>query len=533
MIGPGGQALLNRQSALGGFPGMAQLAGQLQQSQLAQFPQLSQLPGAALQAGLQQRSASPQLHQLHQLHQDASDRGSTSASELPTPRSSLRVSASPSVSSAPLHSSRGGLVAGHRHPSLAGSSTTESAAFSEMQSTSGSLQSGTKPFSPRSELSRVLPRDELPRFGAADADLEARPYVRRLGEDGLRSGPPPEPGSVEAIIQEFTRSMKKVGSETSRDLRAMSAETSSTVIREAWAHGVSGAIGRSGLTTPIEGSADMGGLTGLSLTTVASCPWIRSPRGTPRDASAPSLKAAAMAVVGHGASGLRSGLLSGKNSPRGSPPRSPRQTPHTDSARSLMLTAPWQQYKSVAKRLQQHQACDSQSSTPRMERAPRGGRDREGGSLQPGDRSVPTRTSHIESPVAGGKSPGGLMHRAASEPRHGQRSFGQDGGGQLGEAASGSQQRTRQRAPSGASEGRGGSGASTPRSAGLKVKVRPPEIIADSSPNSSMMSDAQALRCVPNGNSVLEEPSENGGAFGKVEVAADVAAGGLPAPAAA
>jgi len=210
---------------------------------------------------------------------------------------------------------------------------------STTESTAGSVTSGLRRFE-MSELRRHC--DELPRFGACE-DAE-----------DLDSGPSAEPGSVEAIIKEFTRSMKKVNTETSRHLRSLSPEQSTGLIRDAWAYDVSGA------PTPAEGSV-----------CGRSSPCIRSPRQSARNpahaTSMPSLKAAAMAVVGHGRSGLRSGLLSGKETPQSSN-RSPRASPRQlsrDSSRSAMLTAPWQQYKDVAKRMQSREAGDSNCSTPR------------------------------------------------------------------------------------------------------------------------------------------------------------------------
>jgi len=138
-------------------------------------------------------------------------------------------------------------------------------------------------------------RDELPRFGGCEG-LDLQDLLRQK-----EWNPPPLAGSIEGIIEAFTRSMKKVRTEpTERDSETSS---SSAYIREIWAHGVSHAAigGRSDYA--MNDSLDMlgGSVSGLSFTTTSTYPNVRSPRhtprGTPRDsASTPSLKAAAMAV---------------------------------------------------------------------------------------------------------------------------------------------------------------------------------------------------------------------------------------------
>jgi hypothetical protein len=142
---------------------------------------------------------------------------------------------------------------------------------------------------------------------------------------------------------------------------------------------------RSGLTTPVEGTSFRGSseIEGPSMMSSGSCARLRrdSSRGTPRDITPSSLKAAAAAVVDQG---RRSGMLSGISSPRGrnSPLGSPRQMSHTDSARSLSLLGPWQQYKNVANRLAQMQVMDGQSnsqcSSPRSRKSTSNTRSRRG-----------------------------------------------------------------------------------------------------------------------------------------------------------
>jgi len=362
----GSQQAFNSASELYGsqqaFKGSQQTLSGMQQAG-ASSPRSLGAPQATGSLGARgARSTSPQF-----------DRGLSS-----TLQSSAMVSAFPSVSSAPQgqRASASGLVAGYSAPVIGSLSGT--------QQSIGSV-SGIQPASPRSEVPRPFyPSDELPRFGAAD-DVDAEAATRAV----VPRGRPPAAGSVESIIQAFSLSMAKASSETNRELQNPSdADNSSSFIREAWAHGVTGsAMGQqSGLATPIEGDL-LGGLTGLSLTSASfqglvpfgPGDYVRSPRhsaggrsspreqGTPRDASTPSLKAAALAVVGNGASGLRSGLLSGRDTSRqNSTPGSPRQMRDSGSAHSLMLSAPWQQYKNVATRLgQERSGGDSNCSTPR------------------------------------------------------------------------------------------------------------------------------------------------------------------------
>lgn len=231
----------------------------------------------------------------------------------------------------------------------------------------------------RPELSRAGQTDELPRFGVDDS----RPRSKER-----RSLPPK--GSVQSIIEDFKLSMSRAACASSRDLdcRALQNESNNTdSIREAWAHVASTPTIRSGRITPVEGSLEF---EGMSLLSSSSCTRLRSPwhsrDAPPRDTTTPSLKAAAAAVVGQG---FRSGRLSGISSPRGrgSPLGSPRQMSPTDSARSLMLTAPWQQYKNVANRLQRIQASEgatqSPCSSPRSRRGDSSARGRRGAGTSP------------------------------------------------------------------------------------------------------------------------------------------------------
>lgn len=370
--GPGtaSQPIMPRRASVnGGMPGAAQQQqfpgqqmpagpGQSQSSYPGPSPSqpLKQVPPVS---GLPQTR--PPVSPLWQLQQDgASDRCSNSEapSEVQTPRSSMRMSASPSVSSYSQGILSGGLVAGY--PGLIET-------YSTTESTTGSTRSMTKQYSSSRSNN---PLDELPRFGSEyDFDMKAKNFPSRDGE------PPPAKGSVQAIMQDFVRSMMKAKIETTSELVMLgdcNSSLSTSDIRQAWAHGVSGAArGRSGLATPVEGGPDMlGSLSGISL---LSGTGLRTPRlssrGVSRDASTRSLKAAAMAVVGHGQTGLRSGLLSGKNTPRissgqytprggdltprsarGSTPGTPRQAYQNDigstTPRSGMLMAPWQQYNS-------------------------------------------------------------------------------------------------------------------------------------------------------------------------------------------
>lgn len=372
------QMMPPRHPSVGGLQGVGQIsAGQLPPGQpfngqaLNGFNGMQQAGASAPPKRLGARSSSPQFDQLRPVQPDGRVRGLPS-----TLQSGSMVSAFPSVSSASQgqRASASGFVAGYSAPAIGSLSGT--------QQSIGSL-SGTQQVSPRSEVPRPFyPGDELPRFGAAD-DVDAEAATRAV----VPRGRPPAAGSVESIIQAFSLSMAKASSETNRELQNPAvADNSNNHIREAWAYGVSGSASgqQSGLATPIEGDL-LGGLTGLSLTSSSfqglvpygpgdgvrsprhSAGGRSSPRGTPREASTPSLKAAALSVVGNGASGLRSGLLSGRDTPRRtSAPGSPRQMRDSGSERSLMLSAPWQQYKSVATRLgHERSSGDSNCSTPR------------------------------------------------------------------------------------------------------------------------------------------------------------------------
>jgi hypothetical protein len=238
---------------------------------------------------------------------------------------------------------------------------------------------------------------ELPTFGAYAKAISGTQDVHARS-----SQPKAKAGSVEAIIQEFQRSMEKSSRET-RDMRHMVSEVSVTgmnALRETWAQNVSG-VEASGLTTPLEGRSDFGGHCS-SLMTSGSVSSLRSPRKSPRSArNAPSssLKRAAAAVVSQSnLSTCRSGsgLL---NSPRNgfSPPGSAREIPRDESARSLMLAGPWQQFKSVTMRAQQEQVSESQMSTPRTRGEQRNARGaRQQSSLQPGEQRDTTQTSQNE-----------------------------------------------------------------------------------------------------------------------------------------
>jgi len=309
-------------------------------------------------------------------------------------------------------------------------------------------------------------------------------------------GLPSEAGSMDAIIKEFTRSMKKVSNETTRHLQHTGTEKTSSSIREAWATGVNRQSSQPASPRSREGSVSLQGGPRSPRP---------SPRGTPRDASRTSLKAAAISVVGQGTSGLRSGLLSGKETPQGapgSPHLSQRQINHSDSAHSLMLTAPWQQYKSVAKRMQEGEGHSISSSPSRNSlrdswKAMGSSSDRDGGYAQSGG-PPPRALQHFES-----------MPRAASETSL--ASSSQVGGSCEGRATS--SQAERQRMPLRATpcdkrSANGSSSLTAPR-----VKAQAPEVAPEST-HSSPASPRRGCRPPENTPSgYLEETSKNGLCF--------------------